>query len=47
MSRESIYYAEERKALNTLLDEIEKEKHIFSFRNIIKLIAANSIATRL
>lgn len=47
MSRENIYYTDERKALNTLLDEIEKEKHIFSFRNIIKLITANSIATKL
>lgn len=43
MSERNIYFEAEKK----LLDEIENEKHIFSFRSLIRLITANSIASKL
>lgn len=43
MSETNIYYEAEKK----ILGEIENEKHIFSFRSLIKLITANSIGSKL
>ena len=43
MSNEKMYY----EAQEVLLDEIAKEKSLFSFRTIIKLITANSISRKL
>lgn len=40
--RELLYKAEQK-----ILDEIENEKHKFSFRNIINLFKANCIAEQL
>lgn len=42
MSMKQMYY----EATEAVLDEIAKEKSLFSFRTIIKLIAANSIARK-
>ena len=42
MSLEKMYYEAEE----VMLDEIAKEKSIFSFRTIIKLLTANSIARK-
>lgn len=42
MSIEKMYYEAEEAMLN----EIAKEKSIFSFRTIIKLLTANSIARK-
>ena len=43
MSQNKMYYEAEE----VLLSEIAKEKSLFSFRTIIKLIAVNSIARKL
>ena len=43
MTSEKMYYEAEE----VLLSEIAKEKSLFSFRTIIKLIAVNSIARKL
>lgn len=43
MSIEKMYF----EAAEAVIGEIEKEKSLFSFRTIIKLIAANSIARKL
>lgn len=43
MSNKNIYYQAEEK----ILEEIENEKHIFSFRTFIKLLTANAIASKL
>lgn len=43
MSQEKLYYEAEK----AILSEIAKEKSLFSFRTIIKLITANSIARKL
>lgn len=40
MSQEKLYY----EAQEAILSEIEKEKSLFSFRTIIKLLTANAIA---
>ncbi len=40
MSNEKMYY----EAQEVLLSEIAKEKSLFSFRTIIKLLTANAIA---
>ncbi len=40
MSQEKLYY----EAQELILSEIEKEKSLFSFRTIIKLLTANAIA---
>ncbi len=42
MSMEKMYY----EATKAVIGEIEKEKTLFSFRTIIKLITANSIARK-
>ncbi len=42
MPNEKMYY----EAQEVLLDEIAKEKSLFSFRTIIKLFTANSIARK-
>jgi len=43
MSERKIIYQAEQK----ILGEIENEKHIFSFRGILKLFKANSLAEML
>ena len=43
MSNEKMYY----EAQEVLLSEIAKEKSLFSFRTIIKLLTANAIARNL
>ncbi len=43
MSERNYYYQAEKK----LLDEIENEKNIFSFRTLFRLITANAIAKKL
>lgn len=40
MSQEKLYY----EAQEAILSEIEKEKSLFSFRTIIKLLTVNAIA---
>lgn len=42
MSNEKMYY----EAQEVLLSEIAKEKSLFSFRTIIKLLTANAIARK-
>lgn len=43
MSMEKMYF----EAAEAVIDEIAKEKSLFSFRTIIKLIAVNSIARKI
>ncbi len=42
MSMEKMYY----EATEAMIGEIEKEKSLFSFRTIIKLITANALASK-
>lgn len=42
MSMEKMYY----EAATAMIGEIEKEKSLFSFRTIIKLITASSLASK-
>ena len=42
MSLNKMYY----EATQAIIGEIEKEKTFFSFRNIVKLFVANSIANK-
>ena len=42
MSKEKMYY----EAQEVLLSEIAKEKSLFSFRTIVKLLTANSLVRK-
>ncbi len=43
MSQEKIYY----EAQESIINEIAKEKSLFSFRSIVKLLTATAIAKKL